>query len=243
MNDFFWPILCLFGLIAINTGMVGSIVQSHLPVTLLGAGEVSDRCLSEALARAPVLVAADGGANVAIAAGHVPEAVIGDFDSVSAAARAAIPAERLWPIAEQETTDFEKCLTRIEAPFILGIGFTGARLDHVLAVWTVLARHAARRCLILGTEDVVFMAPRRLRLGLAAGTRVSLYPMGPVTGRSEGLRWPIGGIGFAPDGRIGTSNRAEGPVELEFDAAKMLVMLPRDCLGAAIAALAPEDRA
>ena len=178
-----------------------------------------------------------------LAAGHIPEAVIGDFDSVSDAARAAIPEDRLWPITEQESTDFEKCLTRIDAPYLLAIGFTGARLDHVLAVWTVLARHPDRRCLVLGSDDVVFLAPRRLRIDLAAETRVSLFPMGAVTGRSEGLRWPIDGIPFAPDGRIGTSNRAEGAVELEFDAEKMLVMLPRDCLSAAIAALAPGDRA
>ncbi|MCU9847664.1 thiamine diphosphokinase [Defluviimonas sp. WL0024] len=223
--------------------MIRGIVQSPRPVTLLGAGEVSHRCVAEALSRAPFLVAADGGANVAIAAGHVPEAVIGDLDSVSPAARAAIPAERIWRIDEQETTDFEKCLSRIEAPYILGLGFTGARLDHALAVWSALVRHPARRCLILGSEDVVFVAPRRVTLDLAAGTRVSLYPMGRVAGRSEGLYWPIEGEAFAPDGRIGTSNRATGPVTLEFDADRMLVMLPRACLGAAIAALAPAGRA
>ncbi len=222
--------------------MRAGIFQSNAPVTLLGAGETTPTCLGRALALAPTLVAADGGANVALAAGHVPDAVIGDLDSLDPASRASIPAERIWGIAEQETTDFEKCLMRIEAPFILGLGFTGARLDHALAVWTGLVRHAARRCVILGAEDVVFVAPRSCVLDLAPGTRVSLFPMGPVTGRSEGLYWPIDGLTFAPDGRIGTSNRATGPVALEFDAERMLVLLPRGCLDAAIAALAPAAR-
>lgn len=223
--------------------MYERVIRNISPVTLLGAGESTGGCLAEALAYAPFLVAADGGANVATAAGRIPDIVIGDLDSISAETRDVIPDERLWRIAEQDSTDFEKCLSRIEAPLILGVGFAAGRLDHTLAVWTALARYPDRRCLILGAEDVVFLAPERLALDLADGTRVSLFPMGPVEGRSEGLHWPIDGIGFAPDGRIGTSNRATGPVTLTFDAAKMLVLLPRACLGAVIAALAPEDRA
>ena len=217
--------------------MSEGIVQTLSPITLLGAGNVERRSLYSALRIAPYLVAADGGANVAIAAGRIPDAVIGDLDSVSDAARAAIPADRFHRVAEQETTDFEKCLQRIEAPYILGLGFAGPRADHTLAVWNALARHGVRRCLILGREDVAFLAPRRLNLALAPGTRVSLFPMAPVTGESRGLRWPIGGLTFAPDGRVGTSNEATGPVEMEFEAARMLVILPKAALRAAIAGL------
>ena len=56
--------------------------------------------------------------------------------------------------------------------------------------------------------------------------------MGPVRGRSEGLRWPIDGLAFDPTGRIGTSNAATGGVvRLGFDAPRMLVILPVDLLG------------
>ena len=58
-----------------------------------------------------------------------------------------------------------------------------------------------------------------------------------VTGRSAGLRWPIEGLHLAPDGRIGTSNEALGPVHLEFDAPGMLVILPRAALAVATAFL------
>lgn len=243
MKVIFRPLLCLSAIFVINAGMSDTLLQFNRPVTLLGAGQGSSRYLKEALTHAPFLVAADGGANVAIAKGYMPEAVIGDFDSITDATRAAIPAERLCHVAEQDTTDFEKCLSRIEAPLILGLGFAAGRLDHVMAVWTVLVRYPGQRCVILGEEDVVFLSPRRLALDLAEGDRVSLFPMGAVRGQSQGLYWPIDGIGFAPDGRIGTSNRATGPVTLDFDAEKMLVLLPRDRLAAAIAALVPADRA
>jgi len=239
MKDFFWPRLCLFALFVINTAMPAGIVQSSLPVTLLGAGVSAVSDLDWVSSIAPMIVAADGGANVAIAAGRVPDAVIGDFDSLDAVTRAAIPADRLHHVGEQDSTDFEKCLQRIAAPLILALGFTGARIDHELAVWNVLARRRERRCIVIGGEDIVFLAPPRLALDLAPGTRVSLFPMSPVRGDGRGLRWPIGGIGFAPDGLSGTSNEATGRVELTFDAGAMLVILPRDLLAVAIAALAP----
>ena len=65
-----------------------------------------------------------------------------------------------------------------------------------------------------------------------AGTRLSLFPMAPVTGRSTGLRWPVDGIGLAPNGHVGTSNQAlGGPVTLSFDGPGMLVILPLVALG------------
>jgi thiamine pyrophosphokinase len=94
---------------------------------------------------------------------------------------------------------------------------------------------------MLGPCDVAFAAPPELALSLPVGTRVSLFPMGEVTGQSEGLRWPIDGLDLAPGGRIGTSNvTVAATVRLRFSAPRMLVFLPRDCLAAAISALAGE---
>jgi len=152
--------------------------------------------------------------------------VIGDLDSISAPARAQL-GDRLFLIEEQYSTDFDKALRSVAAPFVLGLGFAGERLDHQLAVLSGLVAHADRRVLILSGRDVTFVAPKSLRLKLKPGSRLSLFPMGEVRGESRGLEWPIDGIGFAPDRRIGTSNRVVSPeVELRFDAQKMLVILP-----------------
>jgi thiamine pyrophosphokinase len=218
--------------------MQPAIVQSSEGVTLLGAGDSDAGLLELALARAPLLVAADGGADRALAAGHMPERAIGDLDSLSPQGRAALGPDRLLHIAEQETTDFDKALRSILAPFVLAVGFTGARLDHLLGVLGTLARYPDRRCLVLGEQDVCFLAPPRLRLRLVPGMRFSLFPLGAVTGRSTGLHWPIDGLRFSPDGRTGLSNRVSAPeVRLEMDAPRMLVMLPVEALDAAITAL------
>jgi thiamine pyrophosphokinase len=213
------------------------IFQSDGPVTLVGGGPVSQALLRATQQMAPALVAADGGARACLRAGLMPDAVIGDFDSLTAADRAAIPADRLHHLAEQDTTDFDKALRSIAAPLVLALGFAGARVDHGLAVFNALVRHADRPCIVIGSRDVIFHLPPRVTLALQAGDRISLFPLGRVTGRSTGLTWPIDGLAFAPDGMIGTSNRATGPVTLSIDRPGMLCILPRARLAAATLAL------
>ena len=215
-----------------------AIVQSTAGVTLAGGGGFSLKLLEIARSLAPTLVAADGGADRLLRLGCEPQAVIGDFDSISKQAQARL-AGRLFPIPEQATTDFDKALRSVAAPFVLAIGFSGARLDHGLAVLNGLVRHKDRRCLVMGGQDVTFLAPRALTLRLPVGSRLSLFPMGPVEGESEGLRWPLQGIRFAPDGMIGTSNEVSAPeVHLRFSADLMLVILPRSAVVAALDAFA-----
>lgn len=212
-------------------------VQSLQGVTLVGGGDPRPQDIRFLLGLAPDLVAADGGANACLRHGFSPLAAIGDFDSLASETRASLPDTRFIHIAEQDSTDFYKCLTRISAPFILATGFTSARLDHTLAALSVLAGHRGPPLLLLGQDDIVFAAPSRLTLEVEAGLRVSLFPMTQVTGRSTGLRWPIDGLTLDTVGRIGTSNESTGPVTLEFDAPGCLVILPRAALEASLRAL------
>ncbi|WBU61493.1 thiamine diphosphokinase [Paracoccus albus] len=205
-------------------------------VTLIGGGAVTAQDLAQSLEMAAALVAADGGADAALALGQLPDLAIGDFDSISADARISLGAERLLHVAEQDSTDFAKALSRIKADFVIAIGFAGRRLDHTLAALNVMTRHRAPPCVMLAAEDVAFLSPPHLSLPLEEGTRVSLFPMGQASGTSQGLRWPINHIDFASDGRIGTSNEATGAVQLQIKG-DMLVMLPRDCLHLAITAI------
>lgn len=216
------------------------IVESSCGVTLVAGGPVARRDLALALARAPRLVAADGGADRALAHGHCPEAVIGDLDSLSEGARDRLGPARLHLVAEQMTTDFDKALRAIAAPFVLAVGTGGGRVDHALAVLNALVRHRDRVCLLIGPQDVVFHAPPRFDLRLRLGDRLSLFPLAAVSGESTGLRWPIAGLAFAPDGRIGTSNAVISPVvSLRFGAPGMLVVLARARLDAALDGLVP----
>jgi thiamine pyrophosphokinase len=237
-----WPEDLPIALIENSIRMNRPIVQSTEPVTLVGGGPVPARDLRAAMARAPVVVAADSGADRLLAAGIQPSAVIGDFDSVSMATRVALPGHLLHRIADQDTTDFDKALRAIAAPLVLAIGFTGARMDHGLAVLNALVRHADRPCIVIGPKDIAFAAPRRLTLQMKVDDVLSLFPLAAVTGTSKGLHWPIDGLAFAPWGMIGTSNRVTRPqVRLTFDGPGMIAILPRARLDAAITTLLARD--
>jgi len=216
--------------------VTAAIVRSGSPVTLVGGGALGARDLDESLALAPRLVAADGGGDLALAQGRRPEAVIGDLDSLTGAGRAAL-AGRLHRIEEQETTDFDKALRSVRAPLVLAVGMTGGRFDHHLAALHVLLRRPERRCVVIGPESVVCLAPPSIDLPTQPGTAVSLFPMGEVAGRSEGLAWPLDGIAFSPARRIATSNAALGPVRLSMEAPLMLLILPRSELAILAAGL------
>jgi thiamine pyrophosphokinase len=208
-----------------------TLVRSALPVTLVGGGPIDRVQLAAALAMAPEAVAADGGGDVRLPGGRRFRAVIGDMDSLADPGRLGAAGVAVHPIPEQETTDLEKCLYSVDAPLFVGLGFLGGRIDHHLAAMNALVKHAATPVVLIGGEDLCFLCPPAFEVALAPGTRVSLFPMGPVQGRSEGLRWPVGGLAFDPAGRIGTSNEATGgPVRLGFDAPRMLVILPAGLL-------------
>ena len=202
------------------------IVLSREPVLLVGGAHGDNAQLLSLLDEARTVVAADSGADWLRAVGRVPDALIGDLDSVSDATRSSLPAEAVHLISEQDSTDFDKAIRSISAPLILGIGFLGGQVDHLLAAMTVMARYPDRAIVLVGEQDVVAHLPPRIDLPLEAGTRVSLYPMRPVQGKSTGLHWPIDGLELSPGGRVGTSNRADGPITLTVQSPGLLIILP-----------------
>ena len=211
------------------------IVYDCAPVLLVGGGEVSANSLELLAVFSGKFVAADGGVAHILKASHQPEAVIGDFDSLNPDLLSALPSECLHRISEQDSTDFEKAISRIDAPLILAVGFTGGRLDHELAVLHAMLAFPERVCILIGAEDILFLAPPHIDLDLPAGTRFSVMPLASVIAESEGLRWPLGGHEYAPGFRIGTSNEVQSgagevAVSLDVDRPNMLVILPNEHL-------------
>lgn len=225
-----------------NAPILPKIVDVSQGVTLVAAGPARRADLAKAQALAPILVAADGGARHLARFGAAPRAVIGDLDSLPQKLRAALPPGVLHEITEQDSTDFDKALRHIAAPFVIALGVLGGRADHLLAALSTLAKPGLPPTLLLGPQDVLFAAPpgQDLHLHLPPGTRLSLYPLTPQSGQAKGLRWGIEGLRLDPLGRIGTSNEVQNAnVFLRFNAPGMLVTLPARHLGAALTALRP----
>lgn len=203
------------------------IVRSSEPITLVGGGSVGEGDLQVARQIASPCVAVDGGADTLLALDIAIEALIGDLDSVSEASLAQIAPGRIHKIDDQVTTDFDKALRSVDAPVIIGVGFSGGRIDHQLAVLHTLVQHAAQPCILLCPEEIIFACPKVFAFEADPGDVVSLFPLAEITGRSTGLEWCIDGLTFDPATFVGTSNRAKGPVRLEMDQPGMLVILKR----------------
>ena len=221
--------------------MISKIVFKLEPITLVGGAAVDRQQLKRAIVEAPTLVAADGGAAHILDAGKVPDAVIGDMDSLSGNLKAILPKTVIHQIEEQDSTDFEKCLLRIESPLIVGLGFLGGRLDHQLAAFHGLMQFADQRCVLLGSQEVVFLCPPKLDLNLSAGTPVSLFPLGPVNAQASGLKWSFNSLDFAPGEKIGTSNVADGAISLKTNAPALLCILPAECFETVVTALVAQS--
>lgn len=217
-------------------------------VTLVGGAPFSASDLARAEAHAPRLIAADGGADRLLELGRMPAMVVGDMDSLDnlEAWRRRGPGVEVLQLAEQDTTDFEKCLYATDAPQYVALGVTGGRLDHTLAALHTMLRRPDKRVVILGEADAMAFLPpgRKTVLELAPGARVSLFPFAETAGiHSEGLEWPVDGLVFAPGRQSGTSNRAvSGRVVLAVDRPGCLLMLEQEALAALIRAISNAER-
>lgn len=212
------------------------IVSSSNLICLVGGASLGRNTISSVFHLVDAFVGVDGGANHLLQAGVTPAAVIGDLDSLSPAARATF-ADVLHHIPEQATTDFEKALTRVAAPAILALAFTGGRMDHGLSVLNVMARYPARAVILVDDDEVCFMAQTgRTRMELAADTPLSIMPVAPVRVTVGGVVWSFDNQMMSPDGFTSPSNAASGgPVTLDTDG-PVLVTLPRAQLQIALKA-------
>jgi thiamine pyrophosphokinase len=212
---------------------------------IVGGGVVDSELMRELYLNGGHLVGADGGADQIAAAGLMPEAIIGDLDSLEKP-MSWLGRTRIIAIAEQDTTDFEKALYSTKAPVTVALGMTGKRFDHTLAALDAVARRASGRPIILVDEaDIAIALSGAFSFAVDPRERVSVHPLLPIRfRRSEGLKYPLDGLKMAPGERTGTSNQAlEGPFSIEPDPrghppAWMLILDRRHLFGVIDALLA-----
>ena len=183
-------------------------LRYNRPVVLVGAAPVEIGPALEALPESWPVIAADGGADALLKIGRRPDLVIGDMDSAG-----PLPDDLpKLPLAGQDDTDFEKCLARICAPLIIGLGFLGGRLDHTLAaIHALTALPHDRPVMLFGDTDLVLRIRGDIAFEAEPGERVSVWPLGIQAFQcSTGLKWPLDGLQMQAGRLIGTSNLAAG---------------------------------
>ena len=174
-------------------------------VTLVGGAGFSKTLLSRSLSLTEDLVAADGGANF-LPTDAVPKYILGDLDSIESPDKWIRKGSKLIKVRDQDSTDFEKCISAINSKKIIALGFMDQRLDHFLAVCSSLVRYK-RLIFLVGKRDIIFHLPNELCIELPVHSRVSLFPFKEIkTVEAVGLKYPVEDVIFSPTGTIGTSN-------------------------------------
>ena len=163
---------------------------------LIGNGErVSARLLKTLAAQADYVLAADGGADTALACGVTPDNVIGDLDSVRARTKQTLK-DRILRVPTQENTDLEKALQWLikkHVSHVTLVGFVGDRWDFSVGNLLALAKFARRlEICVAGEKWRFFPLIRGAKFACKKGKRVSIIPLKTCTGVTlNGLKYPL----------------------------------------------------
>jgi thiamine pyrophosphokinase len=179
-------------------------------VVVLTAGP--DRPVSVAVPDGAIVIAADGGAELAAGFGFAIDVLVGDLDSISVEMAAGVEVVERHAV-EKDATDLELALAaalRYRPERILVVGGAGGRLDHLFGGLLVLASDALAGVQVdaqLGAAAVHVIRGERTLAGVP-GELISLFA---VHGRAEGvvtegLVYPLCGEPLEPGSTRGVSN-------------------------------------
>jgi len=195
---------------------------------VLAGGDLSPERLGAWVRSAHTILAADGAANDLHAINVVPDATIGDFDSISMSTK-DVQLE-LFHIEDQDSSDCDKLLgVAADKGFseITLIGVEGDLLDHVLGNLFSAAKSKLKvRFSLRRGIGYVLKGPVRMGLDVPVDTRMSLMPISDCSGVSiEGAHWPLNEAALSPLGLTSLSNRAEGPIRLSIRSGAAILFL------------------
>ena len=149
----------------------------------------------EILQSAPYVVCCDGAADRYIATGRVPDAIVGDGDSISAENREKF-AHLLHIISEQESNDQTKAVRYLlehGMRRIAIVGATGRREDHTIGNISLLIEYARKGSEVCSFTDHGVFVPCNgtTTHKCRKGQQVSIFSITARDLSAEGLLYPI----------------------------------------------------
>jgi thiamine pyrophosphokinase len=179
--------------------------------------------------RAEKIVCCDGSAENLVRYGLIPDAIVGDMDSLSNDLKNRF-ADRIYIDSNQETNDLTKAvLWCCESGYydldITGVG--GKREDHTIGNISLLAEYSKIAKVRMITDTGVFLPfQNSCKAESSKGQQVSIFSISPATEiTSSGLLYPLINRKLN-NWWEGTLNEATGEfIELEFTGGPVLVFL------------------
>ena len=147
------------------------------------------------LSNAGMIICCDGSTDNLLKAGYIPDAIVGDMDSLSGAT-ANMFRDRIFYDGNQDTNDMTKavrwCSERNFKDLVI-VGAAGKREDHTIGNISLLAEYVKDVNVIMVT-DTGLLLPflTGSRVSSFPGQQVSIFSIDPATEiTSEGLRYPL----------------------------------------------------
>ena len=147
------------------------------------------------LKNAERIICCDGSAENLINAGYIPDAIVGDMDSLNETLAGRFH-DRIFRNAHQETNDLTKavswCSERGYKDLVI-IGATGKREDHTIGNISLLAEYIKDVNVIMVTDTGILMPLlKSSALSSFPGQKVSIFSIDSETEISSyGLRYPL----------------------------------------------------
>ena len=178
------------------------------------------------------IICCDGSVDNLLLAGLIPDAIVGDLDSVSGKVKEEY-SDRLFPDMDQETNDLTKavrwCIGNNYKDLVI-LGATGKREDHTIGNISLLAEYA-REVEVMMVTDTGFLLPflKSCEIPSFRGQQISVFSINPETEiTASGLQYPLIRKKLR-NWWEATLNEATGEkIELEFEGGALIVFLQFD---------------
>ena len=161
------------------------------------------------------MLAADGAGATAARLGLLPDAILGDFDSLPPDLPTLAATPRIH-LPDQNRSDGEKALLHLKAlnfTSVVILGGWGGRHDHFLYHCHLLALPdlQAMQLTLKGDQESLVVVQGSRQLSGWPGRRISLLPLyGPTQVTATGLQWPLAGQTLGMGQACSLSNRFLG---------------------------------
>jgi thiamine pyrophosphokinase len=147
------------------------------------------------LKRAYRIICCDGSAGNLVNAGLIPDAIVGDMDSLDAALADRF-ADRVFVDESQDTNDLTKAVSwcwEMGYKDLVIVGATGKREDHTIGNISLLVEYANDMNVIMVTDTGIFRpCLKSSEIESFTGQQVSIFSIDPDTEvSSHGLKYPL----------------------------------------------------
>ncbi len=203
----------------------------HIPRTVIVADGLFPRHKIPLgyLKNAARIVCCDGSVRNLIKAGFIPDAIVGDMDSLTNLLAIRFK-DRLFEYTDQETNDLTKsvnwCIERGYSDMVI-VGATGKREDHTLGNISLLAEYITRTNVIMVT-DTGLLLPfiKGSEISSFPGQQVSVFSIDPLTEiTSEGLRYPLSRMKISNWWKATLNEAVGNTFRLDFHNGRVIVYL------------------